>query len=154
MKHKAKQNKVSKEHGTYQAASTIGILYNMDEFGTEAIHELATLLKTDGKNVALQGYTNQHTEEPMSFSKKDISNTGTIKKDSLAFFVKQPFDFLLSLDTTENVNYRYILALSKAICKIGFETEHYYDVLQLSLKVDENQSNSIANMVRYLKMIG
>lgn len=153
LNHKGKPTSVGKEHCTYKEASNIGILYNSEEFGNEAITKLEELLKGDGKNVARIGFAEKPSENQLIFNKKDISNTGTIKKDNLSFFINQSFDFLISLDISGNINYKYVLALSKALCKIGFETEQYYDLLQLSLKMDESKPKAIANIVRYLKMI-
>ncbi|WP_425391683.1 DUF6913 domain-containing protein [Ekhidna sp.] len=153
LKHKGKPTTADKEHCTYTEASNIGILYNADEFSSETVNKLEELLKTDGKSVAKIGYVEKPLEDPLIFHKKDVSNTGTIKKDNLEFFIKQSFDFLISLDTSCNINYKYVLAISKAICKIGFETEEYYDLLQLSLKMEESKPKAVTNMVRYLKMI-
>ncbi|MEO9484510.1 MAG: hypothetical protein ABJG47_13725 [Ekhidna sp.] len=153
LNHKGKATIAAREHCTYLEASSIGILYNSEEFSTEVITKLEELLKSDKKDVARMGYTDKPSEEKLIFSKKDISGTGTVKKDNLSFFINQTFDFLISLDTSENINYKYVLALSKATCKVGFETEKYYDLLQLSLKMDDSKPKAVANIVRYLKMI-
>lgn len=153
LKHKGKPTITEKEHCSYADANSIGILYHADDFGTEPIQKLKELLVNDGKDVALLGFVEKPSENALMFHKKDISNTGVIRNDNLTFFIEQPFDFLLSLDTSGNMNYRYVLALSKAICKVGFENLEYHDLLQLSLKMDENKPKAIANMARYLKMI-
>ncbi|WP_420578480.1 DUF6913 domain-containing protein [Ekhidna sp.] len=153
LKHKGKPTIADKEHCTYAESSNIGILYNSLEFTSESVSKLEELLKNDGKEIAKMGFADKPSENKLMFSKKDISSTGTVKKDQLDFFIKQPFDFLISLDTSENRNYKYVLALSKATCKVGFETEQYYDLLQLSLKMDESKPKAVANIVRYLKMI-
>lgn len=153
LNHKGKPTIAGKEHCTYSEASNIGILYNADEFNAEAVGKLEELLRNDGKEIAKIGYADKPSENVLVFHRKDISNTGTIKKDNLSFFINQTFDFLISLDTSGNINYKYVLALSKATCKVGFETEQYYDLLQLSLKMDETKPKAVANMVRYLKMI-
>ncbi|MEP1032579.1 hypothetical protein [Ekhidna sp.] len=153
LNHKGKPTIATKEHCTYSEATNIGILYHADEFNNETIKKLEELLKGDGKTVAKIGYADKPSEDPLIFYKKDISGTGNIKKDNLSFFINQTFDFLISLDTSENINYKYVLAISKATCKVGFETEQYYDLLQLSLKMDESKPKAVANMVRYLKMI-
>ena len=153
LNHKGKPTLASKEHCSYAEASSIGILYNSNEFSPETIDKLEELIKNDGKNVAKIGFADKPSEDALIFHKKDISGTGTIRKDHLSFFIGQPFDFLISLDTSENINYKYVLALSKATCKVGFETAQYYDLLQLALKMDESKPKAVANIVRYLKMI-
>ncbi|MEQ9467874.1 MAG: hypothetical protein RLN88_10720 [Ekhidna sp.] len=153
LNHKGKPTLAGKEHCSYAESSSIGILYNSNEFSSETINKLEELIKNDGKSVAKIGYADKPSEDVLIFHKKDISGTGTIRKDNLSFFINQTFDFLISLDTSENINYKYVLALSKATCKVGFETEQYYDLLQLALKMDESKPKAVANMVRYLKMI-
>lgn len=153
LKHKGKPAVADKEHCTYAESSRIGVLYNITEFKPESIEKLEELFKNDGKEIAKMGFSDKPTDDKLAFCKKDISSTGIVKSHNLDFFIKQPFDFLLSLDTTENPNYKYVLALSKAVCKVGFETEQYKDLLQLSLKMDESKPKAVANIVRYLKMI-
>lgn len=153
LNHKGKPTIAAKEQCSYLEAANIGVLYNADEFGSEVVDKLMELLKNDGKAVAKIGYSDKPSDDSLLFYKKDITGTGNIKNGNLSFFIDQTFDFLISLDTSENINYKYVLALSKATCKVGFETEQYYDLLQLSLKMDESQAKAVTNMVRYLKMI-
>ncbi|MEP0985269.1 hypothetical protein [Ekhidna sp.] len=153
LNYKGKPTIATKENCTYAEASSIGILYNVDEFNPESIGKLEELLTSDGKEVEKIGFVEKPTDEKFIFHKKDISGTGTIRKANLSKFINRSFDFLISLDTSENINFKYVLALSKATCKVGFETDQYYDLLQLSLKMDESKPKAIANIVRYLKMI-
>ena len=153
LKHRGKPTNADKKHSTYAESKNIGILYNSIEFDVSIVEDLETQLKNDGKDVAKVGFTDKPTEDQLLFDKKDISGTGTIKKDHLTFFVNQSYDFLISLDTSGNINFKYILALSKAHCKIGFETEAYYDLLQMSLKIENNKRQAVENLIRYLKMI-
>ncbi len=153
LKHKGKPTTASKEHCTFAEARNIGILYNAAEFNTTIVSELEDQLKANGKDVAKAGFSDKPTEDPLLFDKKAISGTGTIKKDHLSFFINQPFDFLISLDTSGNMNFKYVLALSKATCKIGFETEQYYDLLQMSLKLEGSKTQAVENLMKYLKMI-
>jgi len=150
---KGKSNPTRKEHCTYSDAKSIGILYHADDFEEILLDPMIAQLKTDGKDVAIFGFKEKSDEEQLTFSKKDISGTGSIKSDSLSFFVNQPFDFLLCLDSSENINFKYVMALSKATCKIGFEAPQYHDLLQMSIKLDENKQKSVANILKYLKMI-
>ena len=141
-------------HGTYKEAASIGILYNADEFGKDIISDLMTIFKGDQKTTSQLGYSDKAQEEDrFIFTKKDISSTGMIKKDSISFFIKQKFDFLLSLDHSENINFKYILATCKANCKVGLETDSYKDLLLMSIKPEAEETKSAQNLVKYLKMI-
>ncbi len=142
-----------KEHVTYRSASNFGILYNSQEFNRELVEELADSLKGDGKELAMLAFTEKESEEQFSFCKKDISASGNLNKDRIGMFTRQPFDFLISLDTSGDINYKYVLALSKANCKIGINSEAYDDLLMLAVKPSDNSSTSTQDVLRYLKMI-
>jgi len=154
---KTKAGTRTKNHCTYMEASSIGIMFNADEFDASVIDELTDQFEGDQKTVAKLGYIDKPQDpENISrfiFTKKDISGIGTIKKDSISFFTQQSFDFLLSLDTSENINYKFILATSKATCKIGLETESYHELLLMSIKPEAQKLDSARNLVKYLKMI-
>ncbi|GAB4239332.1 MAG: hypothetical protein Tsb0034_15330 [Ekhidna sp.] len=153
LNHKSKSLTEIREHCTYLEAQNIGVLFNADDFSDELVDELIDSLTGDGKIVSKLGFVDRPAELNLHFSKKDISGTGSIKKESVEAFVRQPFDFLISLDTSEDINFRYVLALSKARCKVGFEAETYTDLLQLSIRPEEEKSVSIRNVMKYLKMI-
>lgn len=153
LNHKSKGKSPRKEHCTYVEAENIGILYNADEFDNDVIEELIDSVEGDGKSSAKLGFVDKPTEERLLFSKKDISSTGTIKKDQVGFFTVQSFDFLISLNTSENINYKYILSICNAACKIGLETEAYSQLLQMSLKPDADKLISTRNIIKYLKKI-
>ena len=142
-----------KEHTTYRNASNFGILFNAEEFEQELIEDLADSLKGDGKELALLSFVEKESENRFSFCKKDISTTGNLGKESIGFFTNQPFDFLISLDTSGDINFKYVLALSKAACKIGINTEAYKELLVLSIKPSESREQSTKDITKYLKMI-
>ncbi|MBC6400872.1 MAG: hypothetical protein GDA42_06625 [Ekhidna sp.] len=154
---RAKLGKKVTKHCTYKEARTIGILYNMDEFDEEVLSKLIIIFQGDGKTIAKLGYTDRldvpEKSKNFIFTKKDISNIGVIKNDHISFFIRQTFDFLISLDSSQNINYKYILAISKASCKVGLETESYKDLLLMSIKQGKQKSESALSLVKYLKMI-
>lgn len=143
----------STEHCTYQDAGNIGILYNSDEYQSEIIEELTSNLQSDGKEVSILGFELKTDENSHCFSKKDISNTGIFKSERLQSFTNKSFDFLISLDSSENMNYRFVLALCKSSCKIGIESQEYYELLHMALKRSSNPRDSVMSVVKYLKMI-
>lgn len=153
LKYKSKSANRFTEHCTYQEASRIGVLYNSGEFTKEIIDELVANLKADEKEVMILGYELDPVEGSAFFSKKDISNTGEFKDEKVLSFVAKPFDFLISLDSSENMNYRFVLALCKASCKIGIESQEYYELLHMALKKSNTPIESIRSVVKYLKMI-
>ncbi|MDE0471618.1 MAG: hypothetical protein OXH57_06725 [Ekhidna sp.] len=157
LNHRVKSNRRATEHCTYKEAQTIGILYNADEFNRRILSKLITTFNEDGKTVAKLGYTDKlgmtENRADFIFTKKDISNTGVIKNDHISFFIRQTFDFLISLDSSQNINYKYILAGSSASCKVGLQTKSYKDLLLMSIKQDKQRVEAALSLVRYLKMI-
>ena len=138
---------------SYRKASNIGILYNSQEFERALIDELADSIKGDGKELATLAFTEKESPEKFSFCKKDVSVSGNLMKKPMDFFTNQTFDFLISLDTSGDINYKYVLALSKATCKVGINTEAYKDFLLMSIKPSSTDQEGMRDIVKYLKMI-
>lgn len=150
---KATSKRKESNHSTYEGAESIGILYNSLEYSAADIQALRDDIKQDGKDVALLYFTERETEDQFSFCKKDVSVSGNLSKESVGFFTNRMFDFLISLDTSEDVNYKYVLSISKAICKVGLESEGYTEQLQLAFKPSGNPSEDIRGLLKYLRMI-
>ena len=152
-----KKKQKHQEHETYEKAERIGILFNADEFGTETVSDVQAALEQDRKFVSKLGYTTviqkASEEEEGAFTRKDISPTGVFKKSSVSKFVEKPFDFLISLDTSADINFKYVLASSKALCKVGFQTDEYQSLLMMYMKLSENKSKSVKDLISYLKKI-
>lgn len=143
----------SSNHPTYRDASNIGVFYNSDEFKSELIEELVDSLAGDGKEVAKLAFALKENSEPQSFWKKDISVSGNLNKEAIGFFTRQAFDFLISLDTSGDINCKYVVALSKATCKVGVNSDAYGDLLLMTIKASGNQSQDVKELLKYLKMI-
>ena len=155
---KIKKSPENREHNTYENARRIGLLYNADEFGLAPIFELQMELEKDQKHLTKLGYIGNPPKaasktNDQEFTRKDISSTGAINKDSITKFIEQPFDFLISLDTSGDINYKYILAASKAACKIGFHTEAYESHLMMFMKLTNDKVKSVNDLISYLKKI-
>ena len=142
-----------KDHVSYFGSSSIGILFNSNEYNHTLIEELKDSFSGDGKEIAYLAYSEKESDEKLSFCKKDISVSGKLNKDQLTFFTNQSFDFLVSLDTSGDINYKYVLALSKAICKVGINAEAHRDLLTLSFEKQSDQSQNIRDIIKYLKKI-
>ena len=141
------------ENQSYRSASTIGILYNSEEFEKGLIDELTDSLTGDGKETASMAFTLKESDDRFSFCKKDVSISGELKKEPVGFFTNRAFDFLISLDTSGDINFKYVLALSKATCKIGINSDPLKDLLVLSIKKSEDKSQNVQDIIKYLKMI-
>lgn len=157
LNYKSRQATKPKEHGTYEKAQSIGVLYNADEFDLNIINNLIDDISKDQKSVTSLGFTSAKPDpnnpDELIFSKKDISATGTFKRDNVAKFIQQDFDFLISLDTSANINYKFVLTSSKANCKVGFEAEEYENLLLMTMNLSGNKSESVQHLLTYLKKV-
>lgn len=152
-----KCNKLSKvqpsENPTYRNATSIGILFNSNEYHRELIDELTDSFAGDGKETAYLAFVNKESDDRFSFCKKDVSISGELKKEQVGFFTNRVFDFLICLDTSGDINFKYVMAISKATCKVGVNTEKLNDLLVMSFKSTEDKSQDIQDIIRYLKKI-
>ncbi|MEM0940326.1 MAG: hypothetical protein AAF600_13965 [Bacteroidota bacterium] len=155
--HRSKSNPTLGNHSTYEKAQSIGVLYNADEFQDSLISNLIEVLKKDGKIVMKLGFVvkpnDPKTSKNFIFTGKDISSIGSIKKNNISSFANQSFDFLISLNTFGNINYKYVLAICKAICKVGLEAKAYQDLLLMSLRLSAKKENPAINLIKYLRKI-
>ncbi len=153
-----KKSKKTEAHDTYEKAERLGILFNADEFGPATIHEAQMALENDRKFVSKLGFTNVIPKdltqlEESAFTRKDISPTGSIRKTSVTKFIEKPFDFLISLDTSSDINYKYVLASSNAICKVGFQANDYENLLTMFMKPSADKNKCVKDLISYLKKI-
>jgi hypothetical protein len=87
------------------------------------------------------------------FSQKDLSWTGTIDKENVKDFVKQPFDLLISYYDTEKVALILVTHLSKANFKVGFAS---IDKRLNHFMIDTNAENYkvfMDELFKYLKIL-
>ncbi len=141
------------ENQSYRSASSIGILYNSQEFEKDLIDELTDSFSGDGKETTSMAFTAKESDDRFSFCKKDVSLSGELRKAPVGSFANRAFDFLISMDTSGDINFKYVLALSKATCKIGINSDPLKDLLVLSIKKSEDKSQNVQDIIKYLKMI-
>lgn len=141
------------ENQSYRRASSIGILYNSQEFERDLIEELTDSFSGDGKETSTMAYSVKESEDRFSYCKKDVSISGELKKEPVGYFTNRVFDFLISLDTSGDINFKYVLALSKATCKVGIDSDSLKDLLVLTFKKSDDKSQNIQDIIKYLKKI-
>lgn len=76
----------------------------------------------------------------IEYGKQDYNWSGKIKSPVVNNFIKTPFDFLFSVNTSSILCIENILALSKAKCRIGTTTHEENKHLDFMIKVKENSS--------------
>ncbi|MFZ2907291.1 MAG: hypothetical protein WAZ98_13900 [Cyclobacteriaceae bacterium] len=119
-----KKNKTVRTSTAYKQASTVGILFSVeDKKKHDDIKELIHKLEHDGKKVQVLEFL-PHKKENYEFmfdffTLKDISFWGKIESEKTLKFSDTAFDYLFCIDTNPNPMMHYLLARSKAKCRVG-----------------------------------
>ena len=82
------------------------------------------------------------------FTKKDFSAWGKMENDHVKSFLSKDLDFLLCFDFDTNLYVKYILAYSKAKCRIGAFSDDSEQFLELMVKPN---SKNIEDLVSTIK---
>lgn len=138
-----KNNKASRKNVPYRDAHQIGIIFTVeDKSKHDTVKELIKKLEADGKQVQVIEFLpddKQNYEFRFNFfTKKDLSFFGKINALEAIKFADAPFDFLFYLDTTPNPLILYLLASSKAKCRVGpsWDDRHPFFELMIESKPD------------------
>jgi len=123
-KNQLKRNRTVRTSTAYNRAGTVGILFSVeDKKKHDDIKELIHKLEHDGKKVQVLEFLPQKKEnyEFMFdfFTLKDISFWGKIESEKTLKFADSPFDFLFCIDISPSPMMHYLLARSKAKCRVG-----------------------------------
>jgi hypothetical protein len=143
----------------YKDARFVGILFSAEDLKKhEAIKKLLRNLDKDGKKVEVMSFLptdTQNFEFKFNFFTKDeISWQGTFKSKDVLSFMTQPFDYLFYLDFESSPMMRYILAMSKAKCRIGHFDEENRPVCELMVAPELATYDSlIKEMYKYTQIL-
>jgi len=138
-----KNNKASRKNVPYRDAHQVGIIFTVeDKSKHDTVKELIKKLEADGKQVQVIEYLpedKQNYEFRFNFfTQKDLSFFGKINAHEAKKFADTIFDFVFYLDSTPNPLIMYLLASSKAKCRVGpsWEDGHPYFELMIESKPD------------------
>lgn len=153
-----KKNKSLRASMPYKQALNIGILFSVEDKQKHAdVKEFIHQLEQDGKKVQVLEYLplKQENYEFMFdfFTIKDLSFWGKINSTQAVKFSETAFDYLFYIDRTHNPLALYLLATSKARCRVGrFEGEGsaYFELM-----IEQNGTNKglIETMYKYTKQL-
>jgi hypothetical protein len=147
----------------FQQAQNMGILYSADSPQKhEAVRHLATQLKKMGKKVAGLCYATTPIQATYPYfpiiNHRDLQLWGTITHPQAQNFINTPFDYLYQVDLKGHPILDYLLAKSKAKCRVG-----YYSALRANLfemmvtfdhKANGNEIDDLtAQMVHYTQLL-
>ncbi len=143
----------------YGQAASFGILYSAEDLKKhESIKKLIKYLKKDGKKVEVLSYLPEDVQNFEFrfnfFTEKDVNWRGKFKNQDILRFTEQPFDYLFYVDFESLPVMRYILALSKAKCRVGHFEEENRPVCELMVAPELTTHNSlIEEMYKYTKIL-
>ncbi|MEM9417407.1 MAG: hypothetical protein AAF963_03590 [Bacteroidota bacterium] len=111
-------------HVGFDQAQSIGILYSGDSAQKqEVVQQLATQLKQQGKRVTMLRYVEDSKQvtnwSTPTVTRRDIRFGGEIAYSEAKIFVDTPFDYLYHVDWDGHSVLDYLLAKSKAKCRVG-----------------------------------
>ncbi len=119
-----KARRVTRANVGFEQAQTIGILYSGNSpKKQETVHQLSTQLKQQGKRVMTLCYLTNPQQMTNSaaptITLRDIQFWGKITYAKAKTFVDTPFDYLYHVDWDGHPALDYLLAKSKAKCRVG-----------------------------------
>lgn len=139
-----KNNLVVRINPSFREAKNIGILFTWEDVKKiETIQHFINELKIAGKKSSVLCFLEKADEIPSRtynfFSPVDFNYFGSARSDKVLQFINQEFDFLYHLDTFQNVYIEYILAHTKARCRVSrfdLDKKDFYDFM---IKIGEHE---------------
>jgi hypothetical protein len=149
-----KKNKSLRSSIPYKQALTVGVLFTVeDKKKHDDIKEFIHKLEQDGKKVQVLEYlpVKKDNYEFMFdfFTIKDISFWGKIESEKTLKFSDTPFDYLFCMDTERNPMVLYLLARSKAKCRVGRFQDQEKSFFELMIDSNGGTKNLIDGIYKY-----
>ncbi|MFN8691480.1 MAG: DUF6913 domain-containing protein, partial [Cyclobacteriaceae bacterium] len=119
-----KKNKSIRASLPYPQAMSIGVLFTVeDKAKHDEVKRLVKVLETEGKKVRVLEFLPRKKENYDFlfdfFTIDELSFWGSLQSDKALHFADTTFDYLFNLDTEPNDLIDYLLARSKAHCRVG-----------------------------------
>ena len=133
---KYKTNKFLKSNAekysvSFNKAKTIGLLFDNDE-NYKLSKPFIELLSKEGKSVNLLILSHKKEVPTINhYVEKDFNWIGNVTSNKVEQFINKPYDYLFMLN--EEIHYlnKYILAASKAKCRVGLHNEENEEFFEL-----------------------
>jgi hypothetical protein len=153
-KNQLKKNKALRQSIPYTQAGAVGIVYTIDDRAKhDAIKSFIHRLEKDGKKVNVIAFLPPKKENHEFlfdfFSAKDVSVFGALNSPLALKFADTPFDYLYYLDKEANPYILYILARSKARCRVGGFSENAKPFLEMMIDRASTTQHLIDGIIKY-----
>jgi len=154
----AKNDKVGRFNVGFQQANRIGLLYTQEDAQQkEHVLQFIDQLKSTGKLIYVLQYrptqASPRDEEFPEFTKQAISYWGKILTQQVTTFLNLPLDYLYHIDLISNPILDYILAKSKAKCRMGnfdLTRAHLFEIMvKCENKIDSHTLASLTKKMLY-----
>ncbi len=153
------KNKVERSSIPYKKAQLVGVIFTVnDRQKHDQVKEFIHKLEQDGKKVRVMSFLPDKKENHEFlfdfFSLKDVSVWGKINSPQALEFCETPFDYLYYLDTEPNPCILYLLARSKAKCRVGrfwITGEPYFELMLDSAETTRSLIDGIYRYAMQLK---
>ena len=157
MKKRLKQFKRSNKNRSinFGAAKSVGLLFNATDLNNrKTAMKYADKLKKSGKKVKMLGYFDNLVEDENytfdHFNRKQLDWALRPKSEAVENFIKQPFDYLITIDPVSSLYSEYISAFSQAHLKVGPYTEQpaCYDLM-----IDTKDKTNVWDFIKNIELL-
>lgn len=153
---------VNRRTPNYEEAKSVGILvYTSNPTDFVEVKKLIEAFTKDKKKViALVYFPKQENLSTLDFqhyvlTDKEIDTWGNIKLEIVQNFIEQSFDYLYCISREEVLVFQYVLAKSKAKCRIGEYSEKnaVFFEMMIHLKAEQDIKTFIEQALHYTQSI-
>jgi hypothetical protein len=142
----------------YRQAHHIGIMFSVEDKQKHLdVKEFIHHLEQDGKQVQVLEYLPLKKENYEFkfdfFTIKDLTFWGKIDSEQALKFSETKFDYLFYIDCDLNPLALYLLALSKARCRVGRFTENGNSFFEMMIEQNGTTKGLIETMYKYAKQL-
>lgn len=157
-----KQKDIPRQTLNYHEAKSIGILLKTEDATmVKAVQVFFQKLTKDSKKITILIYQSK-PENAVDFqfqhyllTEKEIDNWGNIHSEIMENFISQPFDYLYCISKEDEPVFQYILAKSKAKCRIGkySQANEVFFEMMIDQKPEQGIDIFIEQSLHYTKSI-
>ena len=142
----------------YKLAHNIGIMFSVEDKQKHLdIKEFIHHLEQDGKKVQVLEYLPLKKENYEFkfdfFTINDLNFWGKLNSETAIKFSETPFDYLFYIDKEPNPLALYLLATSKAKCRIGRFSENENPFFEMMIEQNGTTKGLIDTMYKYTKQL-
>lgn len=153
-----KNDKTPRANVSYKKAQEIGIIFSVeDKVKHENVKELIKKFEQDGKKVTVIEFLPDNKDNYEFrfdfFTEHDLSFWGKITSNGALKFANMPFDFLYYLDIKPNPLILYLLAMSKAKCRVGKSWDDGRSYFEFMVESPDNNKAMIETMYKYTALL-